>query len=110
MHACCRACRHARDGTWKPREPRSCILAGWQLLTWQLAHTHPRTLSLVILRVQDTQGAQDVMHQLQLQPSAAYAALSWGRMFDVMKQYCLLYSQPSRQVRLAEHPAGTFAT
>ena len=35
------------------------------------------------------------MHQLQLQPSAAYATLSWARMFDVMKQYCLLYSQPA---------------
>lgn len=34
------------------------------------------------------------MHQLQLQPSTAYATLSWARMFDVMKQYCALYSQP----------------
>ena len=37
------------------------------------------------------------MGQLQLQPSAAYAALSWARMFDVMKQYCLLYSQPTAE-------------
>ena len=59
-----------------------------------LTQLHLATCVSSTCALQDGQGAQEVMHQLQLQPSAAYATLSWARMFDVMKQYCALYSQP----------------
>ena len=45
----------------------------------------------------DEQGAQAVHGQLT-NSGAMYSTLSWNRVFDIMKTYCLRYSQDGSQV------------